>query len=63
MLELLTLPDVVLEKILSYLTYDDIARYRIVRIVGYTPGFIFQSDLQPLPLCSVKIIRQPNSNI
>jgi len=32
MLELLSLPDIVLEKILSYLTYDDIARYRIVRI-------------------------------
>lgn len=30
MLELLSLPDIVLEKILSYLTYDDIARYRIV---------------------------------
>jgi len=32
MLELLSLPDIVLEKILSFLTYDDIARYRIVRI-------------------------------
>jgi F-box protein 28 len=30
MLELLNLPDIVLEKILSYLTYDDIARYRII---------------------------------
>ncbi|GFG32382.1 hypothetical protein Cfor_04362 [Coptotermes formosanus] len=30
MLELLSLPDIVLEKILSYLTYDDIARYRII---------------------------------
>lgn len=30
MLELLSLPDIVLEKILSYLSYDDIARYRIV---------------------------------
>ncbi|XP_069677551.1 F-box only protein 28 [Periplaneta americana] len=30
MLELLSLPDVVLEQILSYLSYDDIARYRII---------------------------------
>lgn len=30
MLELLSLPDIVIEKILSYLTYDDIARYRII---------------------------------
>lgn len=32
MLELLILPDIVLEKILSYLTYDDIAKYRIVSL-------------------------------
>jgi hypothetical protein len=63
MLELLSLPDIVLEKILSYLTYDDIARYRIVRIIGYIRGFLFQYDLHPLPLCSVTIIRQPHSKI
>ncbi|PSN36157.1 F-box only protein 28 [Blattella germanica] len=30
MLELLSLPEIVLEKILSYLSYDDIAKYRII---------------------------------
>jgi hypothetical protein len=37
MLELLSLPDIVLEKILSYLTYDDIARYRIVSTYRLEP--------------------------
>jgi hypothetical protein len=36
MLELLSLPDIVLEKILSYMNYDDIARYRIVSVYRLT---------------------------
>lgn len=50
MLELLSLPDIVLEKILSYLTYDDIARYRIVRICRYLfLDFYSNPVLHPLP--------------
>jgi hypothetical protein len=41
MLELLSLPDIVLEKILSYLNYDDIARYRIVSIYRLVPLWLF----------------------
>lgn len=32
MLQLINLPDIVLETILSNLTYDEISRYRIVRL-------------------------------
>jgi len=41
MFELLNLPDVVVEKILSYLNYDDIARYRIVSLYRLHPLWIF----------------------